>query len=82
MLSTEQIEQRDKVSAPAERAPVGIAEPIVIEVLAEVIRQSSRHPRADQVTSELAARGLSTAESDVSAVFDHYDIVKKTADSG
>jgi hypothetical protein len=77
----EQIEQRDKVSVQAERAPVGMAEPIVIEVLAEVIRQSSRHPRADQVTSGLASKGLSIAENDVTAVFDHYDIVKKTPDS-
>jgi len=78
----EQIEQRDKVSAQAERAPVGIADPIIIEVLAEVIRQSNRHPREDQVTSGLAARGLSIAGSDVAAVFDHYDIVKKTLDTG
>jgi hypothetical protein len=58
-----------------------MAEPIVIEVLAEVIRQSSRLPRADQVTSGLASKGLSIAENDVTAVFDHYDIVKKTPDS-
>ncbi len=78
----EQIEQREKISDQAERVSFSIAEPIVIEVLAEVIRQSSRHPRADQVKSGLAARGLSIAESDVAAVFDHYDIVKKTPDSG
>lgn len=78
----EQIERRDKVSTQAERVPVGIGEPIIIEVLAEVIRQSSSHPRVDQVASGLAARGISVAASDVTAVFDHYDIVKKTLDSG
>lgn len=78
----EQIEQREKLSAQAQGAPVGIAEPMVIEVLAEVIRQSRRHPRVDQVASGLATRGVSIAESDVSAVFDYYDILKKIPDSG
>jgi hypothetical protein len=49
--------------------------------LAEVIRQSKRHPRADQVASALAIRGLPIAEKDVMIVFDQYDIEKKTPDS-
>ena len=79
--STEQIEQRDKLSVQARRIPDFISEPIVIEVLAEVIRQSKRHPRADQVASALAMRGLPIAENDVMTVFDHYDIEKKIPDS-
>jgi hypothetical protein len=63
------------------RIPVFISEPIVIEILAEVIRQSKRHPRADQVASALAMRGLPIAEKDVMTIFDQYDIEKKIADS-
>ena len=76
-----QINQRNKLSMQARRVPAVISEPMVIEVLAEVIRQSERHPRADQVASALAIRGLPVAENDVAAVFDHYDIEKKTQDS-
>ena len=79
--STKQIEQRDKLSMQARRIPVYISEPMVIEILAEVIRQSKRHPHADQVASALAIRGLPIAENDVMTVFDHYDIEKKTPDS-
>jgi len=79
--STKQIEQRDKLSRQLRRIPVFITESIVIEILAEVIRQSKRHPRADQVASALAIRGLPIAEKDVMTVFDHYDIEKKTPDS-
>jgi hypothetical protein len=79
--STKQIEQRDKLSKQLRRIPVYITESIVIEILAEVIRQSKRHPRADQVASALAIRGLTIAEKDVMTVFDHYDIEKKTPDS-
>jgi len=79
--STEQIKQRDKLSMPVRRIPVFISEPMVIEILAEVIRQSKRHPRADQVASALAMRGLPIAENDVMTVFDHYDIEKKIPDS-
>ena len=79
--STKQIEQRDKLSKQLRRIPVFITEPMVIEILAEVIRQSKRHPRADQVASALAIRGLPIAEKDVMTVFDHYDIEKKTPDS-
>jgi hypothetical protein len=55
--STKQFEQRDQLSMQARRIPVFISESIVIEILAEVIRQSKRHPRADQVASALARRG-------------------------
>jgi len=79
--STKQIEQRDKLSKQLRRIPVYITESIVIEILAEVIRQSKRHPRADQVASALAIRGLPIAQNDVMTVFDHYDIEKKTPDS-
>jgi len=79
--STKQIEQRDKLSMQVRRIPVFISEPMVIEILAEVIRQSKRHPRTDQVASALAIRGLPIAEKDVMTVFDHYDIEKKTVDS-
>jgi len=79
--STKQLEQRDQLSMQARRIPVFISESIVIEILAEVIRQSKRHPRADQVASALAMRGLPIAQKDVMSVFDHYDIEKKTADS-
>ena len=79
--STKQIEQRDKLSMQLRRIPVFITEPMVIEILAEVIRQSKRHPRADQVASALAIRGLPIAENDVMRVFDQYDIEKKTPDS-
>ena len=79
--STRQIEQRDKLSMQVRRIPVVISEPMVIEILAEVIRQSKRHPRAGQVASALAMRGLPIAENDVATVFDHYDIEKKTPDS-
>jgi len=65
----------------ARRIPDFISEPMVIEILAEVIRQSTRHPRANQVASALAIRGLPIAENDVMTVFDHYDIEKKTPDS-
>jgi hypothetical protein len=79
--STKQIEQRDQLSMQARRIPVIISETIVIEILAEVIRQSKRHPRADQVVSAFAIRGLAISEKDVMTVFDQYDIEKKTADS-
>jgi len=79
--STKQIEQRDKLSMQLRRIPVFITQPMVIEILAEVIRQSKRHPRADQVASALAIRGLPIAENDVMTVFDHYDIEKKIPDS-
>ena len=79
--STKQIEQRDKLSKQLRRIPVFITESIVIEILAEVIRQSKRHPRADQVASALAIRGLPIAKNDVMTVFDRYDIEKKTPDS-
>ncbi len=79
--STKQIEQRDKLSMQLRRIPVFITQPMVIEILAEVIRQSKRHPHADQVASALAIRGLPIAENDVMTVFDHYDIEIKTPDS-
>lgn len=79
--STKQVEQRDKLSKQLRRIPVYITESIVIEILAEVIRQSKRHLRVDQVASALAIRGLPIAEKDVMTVFDHYDIEKKTPDS-
>jgi hypothetical protein len=79
--STKQIEQRDKLPMQARHIPVFISEPLVIEIMAEVIRQSKRHPRADQVASALTIRGLPIAEKDVMAVFDQYDIEKKIADS-
>jgi hypothetical protein len=79
--STKQIEQRDRLSMQARRIPVYISEPMLIEILAEVIRQSKRHPRVDQVASALAIRGLPIAENDVLTVFEHYDIEKKIADS-
>jgi len=79
--STKQIQQRDKLSMQAKRIPVFISEPMVIEILAEVIRQSKRHPRADLVASSLAMRGLPIAANDVMTVFDHYDIEKKIPDS-
>lgn len=75
--STKQIEQRDHLSMQERRIPAFISESIVIEILAEVIRQSKRHPRADQVASALAMRGLPIAEKDVMIVFDQYDIEKK-----
>jgi len=76
-----QLEQRDKLSTQLRGVPVVISESMVIEVLAELVRQSERHPQADQVASALAIRGLPIAENDVAAVFDHYDIEKKTPDS-
>lgn len=79
--STKQIQQRDKLPMQARHIPVFISEPLVIEIMAEVIRQSKRHPRADQVASALAIRGLPIAEKDVMTVFDQYDIEKKIADS-
>ena len=79
--STKQLEQRGQLSMRAKRIPVFISESIVIEIMVEVIRQSKRHPRADQVASALAKRGLPIAEKDVRIVFDQYDIEKKTADS-
>jgi len=79
--STKQIAQRDRLSMQARRIPAFISEPMVIEILAEVIRQSKRHPRADQVASALAIRGLPISEKDVMTVFDQYDIEKKIADS-
>jgi len=76
-----QLEQRDKLSTQLRGVPVVISELMVIEILAELVRQSERHPQADQVASALAIRGLPIAENDVAAVFDHYDIEKKTPDS-
>jgi hypothetical protein len=79
--SKKQIEQRDQLPMQARHIPVFISEPLVIEIMAEVIRQSKRHPRADQVASALAIRGLPIAEKDVMTVFDQYNIEKKIADS-
>jgi hypothetical protein len=79
--STGQIEQREKLSLHLRRIPAVISEPMVIEILAEVIRQSKRHPRAEQVASALAIRGLPITENDVVTVLDHYDVEKKTPDS-
>lgn len=79
--SKKQIEQRDKLSMQLRRIPAFITQPMVIEILAEVIRQSKRHPSAEQVASALAIRGLPIAENDVMTVFDHYDVEKKTPDS-
>ena len=73
-----QIEQRDKLSSQLKRIPAVISESIVIEILAEVVRQSRRHPRPEEVASALAIRGLPVAESEVAAIFDQYDIEKKT----
>ncbi|MFQ5486567.1 MAG: hypothetical protein ACE5DO_14715 [Desulfobacterales bacterium] len=77
----EQIEKRDKLSTQAGLVPDDISELIVIEVLAEIVRQSERHPGAPRVASALALRGVPVAEKDVRAVFDHYEIEKKTPDS-
>jgi len=41
--SAKQLEQRDQLSLQTRRIPVFISETIVIEILAEVIRQSKRH---------------------------------------
>ena len=79
--STKQIEQREKLSMQLRRIPVFITQPMVIEILAEVIRQSKKHPHANQVASALAIRGLPIAQNDVMTVFDQYDIEKKTPDS-
>jgi hypothetical protein len=79
--SANQIQQRDKLSMQVKRIPDFISEPMVIEIMAEVIRQSKKHPRADQVASALRIRGLPIAQNDVMTVFDHYDIEKKIADS-
>ena len=79
--STKQIEQRDKLSMQLRRIPVFNTEPMLIEILAEVIRQSKRHPRADQIALALAIRGLPIAENDVMTVFDRYEIEKKTPGS-
>lgn len=76
-----QIKHRDTLSMHRRRLPVFISEQMVIEVLAEVIRQSQKHPRVDQVASALVERGLPVAEDDVKTVFDHYDIEKKIPDS-
>jgi hypothetical protein len=73
-----QIEQREKLSSQLKRIPAVISESIVIEILAEVVRQSRRHPRPGEVASALAIRGLPVAESEVAAIFDQYDIEKKT----
>ena len=78
---TKQIEHRNQLSLRARRLPAFISEPMVIEILAEVIRQSKRHPHADQVASALAMRGLPISEMDVMSVFDQYDVEKKIADS-
>jgi hypothetical protein len=75
--STKQIKQREHLSMQARRIPAFISESIVIEIMAEVIRQSKRHPRADQVASALAKRGLPIAEKMVMILFDQYDIEKK-----
>lgn len=77
--SAKQVVQRDTLSL--RRIPAFISEPMVIEILAEVVRQSKKHPRMDQVASALVARGLPIAENDVKTVFDHYDIEKKIPDS-
>lgn len=77
----EQIEQRDKLSAQLRRISIVVSESMVIEVLAEVIRQSRRHPRPAEVASALATRGLPVTESEVVAIFDQYDIEKKMSDS-
>ena len=79
--STEQIERREKLSTQVGRIPVSLSESTVIEILAEVIRQSRRRPRVSQVASALATRGLPIAEDDIVTVFDYYDIEKKTPDS-
>jgi hypothetical protein len=73
-----QIEQRDKLSSQLKRIPAVISESIVIEILAEVVRQSRRHPRPEEVASALSIKGLPVAESEVAAIFDQYDIEKKT----
>lgn len=75
--SAKQVEQRDALSMQHKRIPTFVSEPMVIEILAEVIRQSIKHPRVDQVASALVARGLPVAESDVRTVFAQYDIEKK-----
>ena len=75
-----QIEQRDKLSVHIRRLPGALSEPLVIEVLAEVIRQSGQYPRPSQVASALADKGLPITDKDVANVFDDYDIEKKTSD--
>jgi hypothetical protein len=79
--SAKQVEQRDILSMQLKRIPAFISETMVIEILAEVVRQSKKYPRADQVATAMVARGLPIAESDVKTVFDQYDIEKKTPDS-
>jgi len=79
--SIKQNERRNKLLVQARRVPDFISESMVIEILAEVIRQSKRHPRVDKVAKALEMRGLPVSEDDVMTVFDQYDIEKKTPDS-
>ncbi len=76
-----QIEQRDTLPMQVRRMPDFVSDTMVIEILAEVVRQSKKYPHVDQVASALVTRGLPIAESDVKSVFNHYGIEKKIPDS-
>jgi len=81
MQRDKQMRLRDRRSAQLRAVSTVSSEPMVIEVLAEVIRLSERRPRTVQVASSLVARGLTITEQDVAAVFDEYGVGKKTPDS-
>ncbi len=57
-----------------------ISNSIIIEVLVEVIRQHRKQPDAEKVTSVLNKKGIPLTIKEVVAIFDQYDIEKKTLD--
>jgi hypothetical protein len=54
---------------------------VVIEVLVEVIRQSSKHLDVEKVTSALNEKGIALATEDVSMICERHGVEKKTQDS-
>ncbi len=79
--SKEQIEQRRRLTRSVGLGPLPISESVVIEVLVEVIRQSSKHLDVERVTSALNEKGIALATEDVSMICDRYGVEKKTQDS-
>ncbi len=79
--SSDQIKQRQSpIIFTSEMSPY-VSSSIVIEVFAEVIRQSENQPDPDKVSAALKKKGLSLTKNEVVSIFNHYDIEKKILDS-
>jgi len=74
-----QMQRRQELALQASGFSEVLSEHLIIEVLSEVIRQSTKTPNVEQVTSSLCKRGLIITEHQVGAIFKQYKVEKKTS---